>query len=101
MIEGDVMPPVPVIQPFPIYTSAAFQAGIEGAVLLQCTVRKNGTADSIKIFQGLGYGLDESAAYTIANRWRFQPGIRNGNPVDVLMNISVSFTLGQQQPANQ
>jgi TonB family protein len=101
MIEGDVKAPVPLIQPLPIYTSAAFQAGIEGTMFLQIIVRKDGTADSIKVIRGLGYGLDESAAYTVAKRWRFQPGILDGNPVDVIMNISVSFTLEQQPCADQ
>ena len=86
---------------FPIYTSAAFQAGIEGTMFLQIIVRKDGTADPIKVIRGLGYGLDESAAYTVAKRWRFQPGILDGNPVDVIMNISVSFTLEQQPYADQ
>jgi TonB family protein len=101
MVGGDVKAPIALTQPLPFYTPAAFQAGIEGTVLLQCIVRKDGTADSFRIFQGLGFGLDEAAIYTIAKRWHFQPGTRRSNPVDVTANISVSFTLGQRPPANK
>jgi outer membrane biosynthesis protein TonB len=43
--------------------------------------------------KGLGYGLDESAINTIAQKWRFKPGAYRGVPVDVRANIEVSFKL--------
>jgi hypothetical protein len=49
--------------------------------------------DSFKILRGLGYGLDESAIDTIAARWRFKPGNRDGEPVDVQARIEVVFRL--------
>ena len=41
--------------------------------------------------RGLGYGLDESALLTIQNRWKFQPGRRDGNPVSVEANTEVGM----------
>jgi TonB family protein len=101
VVGGDIVAPALRIQPLPIYTAEAFDAGIQGTVLLQCMVRKDGTVDSFKVLQGLGYGLDESAIMAIAAQGRFQPGKLKGNPVDVQVNISVSFTLGQPPPAAQ
>jgi TonB family protein len=80
-------------QPKPNYTQAARDARIEGTILLQLIVRKDGTAGSFKVVQGLGYGLDESAISTIANKWRFKPGTLNNKPVDVRVTIEVSFRL--------
>lgn len=100
-VGGDVSAPVPKIQPQPPYTLEAFNKGIEGTVLLQFIVRKDGTADSFKILQGLGYGLDESAVYTIANLWHFQQSNLKGNPVDVQIDMPVSFTLGQRPSADK
>ena len=68
---------------------------IEGTVLLQCIVRKDGTVDEVKVLKGLGYGLDESAIETIATKWRFQPGTYKDEPVDVSVNIDVSFRLSE------
>jgi len=85
--------PVGIYQPLPLYTEQARKARIEGLVMLQAVIRKDGTVDSFKVIRGLGYGLDESAINTIATKWRFKPGTLNGLPVDVLANIEVSFRL--------
>jgi TonB family protein len=88
-----VQPPIVLSKPLPTYTERARQEGIEGIVLIQVLIHKDGTVDTFKILRGLGYGLDESAINTIATKWRFKPGTLNGNPVDVYANIEVSFRL--------
>ncbi|MDI9613715.1 MAG: energy transducer TonB [Acidobacteriota bacterium] len=88
-----VKDPVAVLQPLPAYTEDARKARIEGAVLIQAIIRKDGTVDNFKVLRGLGHGLDESAIKTIASKWRFRPGTLNGVPVDVQANIEVVFRL--------
>ncbi|PYV12622.1 MAG: hypothetical protein DMG07_16775 [Acidobacteria bacterium] len=93
-VVGDgVRPPTPLSQPLPMYTEEARKARVEGIVQIQAVVRRDGSVDSFKVTRGLGHGLDESAIKTIAARWRFRPGTRNGQPVDVVANIEVSFRL--------
>jgi uncharacterized protein len=89
-----VKPPI-ILNPMPKpqYTEAARQAGISGVVLLQCVVRKDGSADTFKILKGLGYGLDQSAIDTISSSWHFKPGTKDGVPVDVYIQIEISFDL--------
>ena len=70
--------PVVLFQPLPAYTAEARAARVEGIVLVQAVIRKDGTVDSFKVLRGLGYGLDESAINTIATKWRFRPGTLNG-----------------------
>jgi TonB family protein len=82
-----------VYQPMPQYTEAAKQARIQGRVILQARVRKNGSVDSFKVLRGLGYGLDEQAIITVARDWRFEPGTSDGQPVDVEATIEISFRL--------
>jgi protein TonB len=48
--------------------------------------------DSVQIIQGLGSGLDEAAMAAI-KQWRFQPATRNGEAVDVFINIDMNFSL--------
>jgi general secretion pathway protein G len=96
IIGNGVKAPAALSQPLPPYTEAARQARIEGIMVLQAIIRKDGTVDSFKIIKGLGYGLDDSAVNTIATKWRFGPGTLNGNPVDVVANIEVSFRLFDQ-----
>jgi TonB family protein len=80
-------------KPLPPYTEEARKMRVEGIVLLQAIIRKDGSVDSFKVIRGLGYGLDESAIRTIASKWRFQPGMYKGKPVDVLTNIEVTFRI--------
>jgi outer membrane biosynthesis protein TonB len=35
--------------------------------------------------------LDESAANRIVTEWRFKPGIKDGAPVDVIVNVEIPF----------
>jgi TonB family protein len=92
-VGNGVTMPKPIYRPLPKYTEEAKQARIEGLVVLKVIIRKDGTVDSFRIIQGLGYGLDESAIRTIAQEWRFIPGMREGEPVDVEATIETSFRL--------
>jgi TonB family protein len=93
VVGNGVKAPVVLFQPLPAYTEEARKARAEGIVVIQAVIRRDGTVDSIKVLRGLGYGLDESAIHTIADKWRFRPGTRNGEAVDVQANIEVSFRL--------
>lgn len=92
-VGGGVSQPQILVQTTPSYTDDAIKAKVQGVVMLQAIIRRNGRADSIKVIRGLGYGLEESAIKEIAANWRFKPGTRNGQPVDVLATIEVTFNL--------
>jgi TonB family protein len=88
--EG-VKEPVPLVQPLPPYTEEARKAHIEGVVVLEAVILRNGTVTNFKVLRGLGYGLDQSAIDTIASKWLFRPGAYNGSAVDVIATIEVRF----------
>jgi len=91
-VAGLIYPQI-LYDPKPAYTEEARKARVEGIVLIQAIVRKDGTVDGFRVLRSLGHGLDESAIHTIATKWRFKPGRFNGAPVDVQANIEVSFRL--------
>jgi TonB family protein len=88
-----VATPKDISRPSPSYTDRARQARVNGIVVVEFVVHKDGTVGNCKILRGLGYGLDESAIQTITTRWRFQPGTFKGKPVDVVANTQVTFRL--------
>lgn len=90
---GGVSRPKLLVQTLPSYTDSAIKARVQGTVLLRAVVRRDGSVDSIQVLRGLGHGLDEKAIEEIANHWKFRPGLRNGQPVDVSATIEVSFSL--------
>lgn len=78
----------------PAYTSDAMRAKIQGIVVLQCTVRPDGTVTDIQVVRSLDptFGLDQEAIKA-AREWRFAPGTRMGQPVAVQINIELTFSL--------
>jgi periplasmic protein TonB len=79
----------------PKYTAEAMRARMQGVVRLECVVRSTGSVgdcDVIKSLDGNNFGLDEQALIA-ARQWRFAPGTRLGEPVDVLVTIELAFAL--------
>lgn len=74
----------------PEYTPDAKDAHIEGTVILRCVITSEGVADDITVVQGINPGLDQKAMEAIA-KWTFQPGTKDGQPVDVYATIEVNF----------
>lgn len=93
LFGSNISNPVGIIRPNPAYTEKARNARVEGIVVLQCIIRKTGNVDRCKIIRGLGYGLNESAIRTIESEWLFQPGTREGIPVDVLADFEIGFKI--------
>lgn len=91
-VGGDVQKPVKVSAPQPAYTEEARTARIQGVVIAQATIRRDGTVSSVKVLKGLPMGLSEKAVEAIET-WKFEPATLNGQPVDVYYNLTVNFRL--------
>lgn len=78
----------------PQYTADAMRAKIQGTVLLECIVMPDGSIGQVKILRPLDpiYGLDQEAIKAARN-WRFTPGMKDNQPVPVIITIELSFTL--------
>ena len=78
----------------PNYTSEAMRAKIQGTVTMEAVVMPDGSVGAIHITRSLDpiFGLDEEAIRTV-KKWRFAPGVRQGRPVPVLVEIEMTFTL--------
>jgi TonB family protein len=85
--------PKPISQTIPKYTEEAIEAGIEGAVLLNCLIDVDGLVKDCEVKRGLGHGLEESAMRDITENWRFEPGRKDGSPVSVRATIEITFNL--------
>ena len=91
-VGGDVSKPVKVFDPQPQYTEIARKARIQGVVIVQAIIDKEGNVTNVKVLKGLPMGLSEEAVKAI-KRWRFEPATLNGKPVDVYYNLTVNFRL--------
>jgi protein TonB len=91
---GDVSAPTLLRRVEPRYTSEAMMSKIAGVVVLEAVVRADGTIGAVRVLKSLDarYGLDR-AAIDAAKQWLFKPGMRRGQPVDVIVTLILDFRL--------
>jgi protein TonB len=90
--SGSLIMPVPIYRPDPSYSEDARKARFQGTVTLRTIVRKDGSVEVVGVLGSPGYGLDQEAVKTV-RQWRFKPGMRNGEPVDMPLAIEVNFRI--------
>jgi TonB family protein len=91
-VGGGVSAPELVFKVDPEYSEQARKSKYQGTVVLNLVVQKDGTARDIRVMTPLGMGLDEKAIEAV-RQWRFRPGQKGGQPVDVSAVIEVTFRL--------
>ncbi len=89
---GRVVAPKLIRDVKPQYTPRAMEEKVQGEVLMECVVKADGTVGDTKIVKSLHPDLDK-AALDAAAQWLFEPGTRDGKPVNVLVTITIAFTL--------
>jgi protein TonB len=75
----------------PTYPPIARQARIQGTVLLQAVISKDGSIEGLKAVSGPPMLIP--AAIDAVKQWRYKPYILNGEPVEVDTQVTVNFTL--------
>jgi periplasmic protein TonB len=91
--SSDIRPPRIVKQVRATYTPGARAAGIQGTVILDVLVLKDGhVADDVKVIRSLDakYGLDEQAV-AACRQWVFKPATKNGKPIELHVTIEQTF----------
>jgi TonB family protein len=75
----------------PVYPLLARQAHIQGEVVLDADISKEGSVDALRVISG--HPLLTSAAVKAVKEWRYKPYTLNGAPVAVNTHITVKFNL--------
>jgi protein TonB len=75
----------------PNYPPLARQARIQGKVVLQAQISKEGTIENLQLISG--HPMLAPAAIEAVKQWRFKPYLLNGEPVEVDTQVEVNFTL--------
>jgi len=92
-VGGNVQQAKLIRQPKPVYPPLARQARIQGTVRLTAIISKDGTIQSLQVVSG--HPLLVPAALEAVKQWIYQPTLLNGEPVEVITQIDVNFTLSQ------
>src|SRR6185436_2391884 len=75
----------------PAYPPLARQARIQGQVLLQAQISKDGSIENLSLISG--HPMLAPAAIEAVKQWRYKPYMLNGEPVAVDTQVVVNFTL--------
>ena len=90
-VDGVTVPKV-VYKTQPSYTEEAKAAKIQGTVGLSAVINAAGRAEEITVTRSLDPGLDTNAILSLT-QWTFEPGTKDGQPVDVGVAIEFNFKL--------
>ena len=91
-IGSGVRSPVLIKEVKPQYTEAAMRRKVQGVVELTAVVLKDGSVGDTTVKRSLDEDLDQEAIKA-AKQWRFKPGTKEGEPVNVQVFIELTFTL--------
>lgn len=90
--KGEVSPPHQMSVREPEFSEYARVAKYQGTMTLSLVVDPSGAAKNVAITTPLGLGLDEKAVEAVSS-WKFEPAVKDGQPVAVAIMVEVNFHL--------
>lgn len=88
---GVIKAPAKIRDAIPVYPTIAKAAHVQGTVYLEATIATDGSVRDLRVLSAPSI-LDE-AALAAVRQWRYTPSLLNGQPVEVLMTVTVRFAL--------
>lgn len=79
----------------PVYPAIAQAAGVQGIVVMEVRIDRDGAIETAKVLRSIP--LLDAAALDAVRQWRFLPTLLNGQPVAVVMTVTINFNLGQSE----
>lgn len=82
-LEGGDGEYLPIVKVSPVYPRRALQRGIEGFVIVEFTVTKQGAVKDVFVIEANPEGIFEQAAMDAAKKFKYKPRVVNGEPAEV------------------
>jgi TonB family protein len=92
VFKDEVSAPHQTYSPEPSYSEEARAAKYQGTMVLSVVIDPSGAVSDVAIATPLGLGLDEKAVEAVRS-WKFEPAMKNGEPVAVKIMVEVDFHL--------
>lgn len=92
-VGGNIKPPMKLHHVSPVYPASMREAGIAGTVPLEARIDRSGNVASLRVLSAQVHPDLARAAMAAVEQWRFSPTLLNGQPVDVVMTVSIEFQL--------
>ena len=92
-VGGNIRPPRKLKDVKPIYPESMREAGREGVVSIDAVIGRDGSVTAARVTSAQVHPDLAIAALEAVRQWKFAPTLLNGGPVEVVMAVSVTFTL--------
>ena len=89
-VGGDLKPPQKLVHVNPIYPEEAKANNITGMVILEAIIATDGTVTDLKVLRSAHPLLDDAASEAV-RQWVYASTLVNGEPVELIMSINVTF----------
>jgi protein TonB len=90
-VGGEIKEPKKIKDVKPVYPEDAKAAGVQGIVIIETLIGTDGAVKEAKVLRSVQM-LDQAALEAVT-QWRYTPTLLNGDPVEVIMTVTVTFTL--------
>ena len=81
-----------IYQVSPTYPPLARASRTQGTVSLEAVITREGTIDPQRLRVLAGHPLLTQAAVDAILKWRYQPTLLNGQPIEIVSTITVNFS---------
>ena len=90
-IGDGIRPPAKIVNVNPVYPPEAREARVQGVVILEATISRTGEVSDVEVLRSVPL-LDEAAVAAV-RQWRYEPTLVDGEPVSILMTVTMNFQL--------
>jgi homoserine O-acetyltransferase len=94
---GNVTAPKPIYTPEPEFPDEARRRKLQGGVTVAIIVGPDGLVHQAAVTKTSDSVFNKNAIAAVKN-WRFQPGMKDGQPVAVSLHVEITFNLQQVSP---
>jgi TonB family protein len=91
-VGGNIRPPTKTVDARAVYPAAELKAGVQGVVICDLLIGPDGRVKDVRVLRSIP-ALDQAAVDAV-RQWEFTPTLLNGNPIPVILTVSVNFTIG-------
>jgi protein TonB len=95
-VGGQIREPAKLRHVDPAYPDVAVRAGVQGIVILECSLDPQGRVVDVRVLRGLP--LLTEPAIAAVKQWAYTPTLLDGVPVPVILPVTVRFALGTGRP---
>lgn len=92
-VGGNIKVPQKIRDVRPLFPASMREAGLTGVVPVEALIGVDGSVTSLRVLSAQAHPDFAVAAVDAVRQWRFTPTLLNGQPVEVRMNVTITFDM--------